>query len=106
MPEFRIDFNLQDWKVPAPCARFKARGCGDRQMRLAEFTPEFTEPDWCVKGHIGYVLEGVMQLDSHGEVETFRAGDGFHIPAGHDSGHKVRALTNPVRLLLIEELHA
>lgn len=55
------------------------------------------------KGHAGYVLEGVLEIDFHGRKETFEAGDGLFISAGPESGHKARALTPVVRVILFEE---
>jgi len=43
-----------------PGARSKFFQQEDKQIRLVEFTDEFVEPDWCEKGHIGYVLEGTL----------------------------------------------
>ena len=67
--DFRIDFDGKEWKTPFPGSRYKAYRSGDRLVRIAEFTPEFTEADWCEKGHIGYVIEGSMQIDCHGRIE-------------------------------------
>ncbi len=102
--DFRIDFDGKEWKTPFPGSRYKAYRSGDQLVRIAEFTPEFTEADWCEKGHIGYVIEGSMQIDCHGRIETLNAGDGIFIPPGEGTGHKVHALTPVVRLLLIEEI--
>lgn len=104
LDNFRIDFESKQWKEPFPGSRYKAYRSGNRLVRIAEFTPEFTEADWCQKGHIGYVIEGSMQIDCHGRVETLKAGDGLFIPPGEGAGHKVHALTPVVRLLLIEEI--
>jgi quercetin dioxygenase-like cupin family protein len=103
-PAFRIDFAGKEWKAPFPGSRYKAYRSGNRLVRIAEFTPEFTEADWCEKAHIGYVIEGSMQIDCHGRIETLKAGDGMFIPAGEGTGHKVHALTPVVRLLLVEEI--
>jgi quercetin dioxygenase-like cupin family protein len=72
------------------------------RLRLAEFTKDFVEPDWCTKGHIGYVLEGRMEVDFHGHVVTFRAGQGLFIPPGSEHGHKARVLTDSVTVILVE----
>ena len=104
LDNFRIDFDAKQWKEPFPGSRYKAYRSGNRLVRIAEFTPEFTEADWCEKGHIGYVIEGSMQIDCHGRVETLKAGDGLFIPPGQGAGHKVHALTPVVRLLLVEEI--
>ena len=68
-----------------------------------EFTKEFVEADWCTRGHAGYVLEGVIAVDFHGEDVVFLAGDGLFIPPGNEHGHKARAITDSVTLVLVDE---
>jgi len=75
----------------------------DRRLRLVEFTKEFIEPDWCTKGHIGYVLEGQMDVDFAGHVVHFSAGDGLFIPAGEEARHKATVITDLVKLILVED---
>lgn len=92
------------WEQPAAGVRFKAYVQDGRRLRLAEFTKEFVEADWCTKGHIGYILEGELQIDFHGRVVTFRSGDGLFIPSGGDHGHKAKAITEVVRIVLVESV--
>lgn len=99
----RVDFESIPWQAPAPGVRFKAYEHQGRRLRLAEFTREFVEPGWCVKGHAGYVLAGEIEVDFHGKKVVFRAGDGLFIPPGSEHGHKARALTETVTLVLVNE---
>jgi quercetin dioxygenase-like cupin family protein len=71
---------------------------------LAEFSREFVEADWCTKGHIGYVLEGQIEIDFDGEAIVFGPGDGLFIPAGEEHKHKGRALGDVVRVVLVEDV--
>ena len=98
----RIKFTEIEWESSLQGARFKAVRAGAKQVRLAEFSQEFVEPHWCEKGHTGYVLEGVLEIDFHGRKEIFTAGDGLYIPAGPENGHKARTLTPVVRVILFE----
>lgn len=102
MEQYRVHFESMPWEQPSVGVRFKAYKQGDRRLRLAEFTKEFVEADWCSKGHVGYILEGEMEIDFRGHVVTFRAGDGLFIPAGTEHGHKARVLTDFVRVILVE----
>jgi quercetin dioxygenase-like cupin family protein len=102
MESYRVDFASKPWVQPAAGVRYKAYEQDGRRLRLAEFTKDFVEPDWCTKGHIGYVLDGEMELDFHGEVVTFGPGDGLFIPAGREHGHKARVLTDLLRIVLVE----
>ena len=92
------------WETPAVGVRFKAYEQGGRKLRLAEFTKEFMEPDWCKKGHIGYILEGQMEIDFDGEVIVFGTGDGLFIPAGEKHKHKAKVLTDRVKMILVEDV--
>jgi ethanolamine utilization protein EutQ (cupin superfamily) len=102
MEHYRVDFGSIPWDQPAAGVRSKAREQDGRRLRLAEFTRDFVEPDWCTKGHIGYVLEGEMEVDFHGTVVTLRAGDGLFIPPGAEHGHKARVLSDSVTIILVE----
>jgi len=103
MGHYKVDFGSISWEQPAAGVRFKACEQNGRRLRLAEFTRDFAEPDWCTRGHIGYVLEGEMELDFHGRIVTFRPGDGLFIPSGRDHGRKARVLTDFVRVVLVED---
>ena len=103
MEHYRIDFESMPWQTPAAGVRFKYYEKNGRKLRFAEFRREFTESDWCIKGHIGYVLEGRMEIDFDGRVVLFEAGDGLFIPAGQEHKHKGKVLTDVVRLLLVED---
>ncbi|MCX5645382.1 MAG: DUF3795 domain-containing protein [Phycisphaerae bacterium] len=99
----RVEFDSIPWESPAPGVRFKKCERQDRRLRLVEFTKEFVETDWCTQGHAGYVLEGAIAVDFHGEDVVFLAGDGLFIPPGNEHGHKARAITDAVRLVLVDE---
>lgn len=99
----RIEFESLPWESPAPGVRCKKCQRQDRRLRLVEFTKEFIEADWCTRGHAGYVLEGAIAVDFHGEDVVFLAGDGLCIPPGVEHGHKARAITDAVTLVLVDE---
>jgi len=71
----RIDFESMEWEVPTEGARFKAYEQDGRKLRLVEFGKEFVEADWCIKEHIGYILEGRMEIDFDGKIIVFGPGD-------------------------------
>jgi quercetin dioxygenase-like cupin family protein len=104
MEPSKIDFHTLEWQSPLPGARFKERRADGKKIRLVEFTSEFVEPQWCEKGHIGMVLEGILEVDFHGSVITYRQGEGLCIPAGHQGAHKARSRTPVVRLFLVEDV--
>ncbi|MHC4476205.1 MAG: cupin domain-containing protein [Planctomycetota bacterium] len=103
MEQYRIDFDSMEWEEPADGVRFKAYEKDGRRLRLVEFGKEFVEPDWCTGGHIGYILEGQVEIDFDGKVITFGPGDGVFIPAGQKHKHKGTVLTDKVKAILVEE---
>ncbi len=104
MEHYKVDFGQMSWEQMAAGARCKAYEQDGRKLRLVEFTRDFVEPDWCTRGHIGYVLEGAMEVDFQGETVAFRAGDGLFIPPGDAHGHKARVLTDFLRVILVEDI--
>jgi quercetin dioxygenase-like cupin family protein len=101
--QYRIPFKSLSWDVPADGVKFKAYERDGRKLRLVEFAKEFVESDWCTNGHIGYILEGQMELDFDGKVIIFGPGDGVFIPTGPEHKHKGRVLTDKVTAILIED---
>ena len=62
---------------------------GDKKLRLLIFKDDFVENDWCVNGHVGYVLEGEMKIDFNGNTCNYKKGDGLWIDKGEKFKHKV-----------------
>jgi len=102
MGPYRIDFQTMPWDAPAVGIRFKAYEHNGRRLRLAEFTREFAEPDWCTKGHIGYVLEGQMEIDFDGEAIMLGPGDGLFIQPGDK--HTAKVITDTAKVILVEDV--
>lgn len=78
---------------------------GNQRVRLVEFSHGFVEPDWCIKGHVGYVLDGSCSMDFNGTILQFTEGDGLYIPEGKENKHK--AILRPderVLFVLFENL--
>ena len=101
---YKVDFGSMAWETAAAGVRFKAYEQGGRKLRLVEFAKEFVEPDWCTKGHIGYILEGKMEIDFNGESIVFGPGEGVFIPAGPEHKHKGKVLTDVVKVVLVEDV--
>jgi len=104
MLSFKVEFDALPWQSSLPGARFKVHRDGAKQLRLVEFTSEFVEPDWCEKGHVGFVLSGGLEIDFRGHVVSYPEGSGIFIPPGHSSAHKARAVTPVARLVLVEDM--
>jgi quercetin dioxygenase-like cupin family protein len=91
MEPYEISFDGIEWQSPGKGARFKAYRDGPRQVRLLELTPEFEEPQWCEKGHVGFVVAGELDINFHGRVVRFPQGSALMIPPGPQHGHKAKA---------------
>ena len=103
MEQYKVDFESIPWERLAVGVRSKAYQQDDRKLRLVEFGKEFVEPDWCRGGHIGYILEGQIEIDFDGKVIVLGPGDGVFIPAGEKHRHKGRVLTDVVKVILMED---
>ena len=104
MSQYKVDFSSIEWQAPLGGVRFKAFVQGNRRARLVEYTSDFVEPDWCTKGHIGYVIEGRFEIDFDGQVVQYAPGDGIFIPPGEEHKHKARIFTDSARVFLVEDI--
>ncbi len=83
--------------------RAKTVRLGARQLRLVEYTPELA-PHWCELGHLGYVLEGRLEVEFPAGAVVFEPGDGLTISAGPEHRHRGCALTDVVRVVFVEDV--
>ena len=104
MEKYIIDFASMAWEKPTPGVLEKAVVQSGKKLRLVEFTKDFVEPDWCRKGHFGYVLEGELEIDFNGISIKAKKGDGIMIPAEEKAKHKAKILSPSAKLVLVEDL--
>ena len=102
MTDYRIPFPDMAWDDGRPGVRQKVHCEGNHQIRIVEFLSGEGFDHWCEQGHIGYVLEGGLEIDIDGNVVTFAAGDGIYLPSGRDSRHRSPSIIPGTRLLMIE----
>jgi quercetin dioxygenase-like cupin family protein len=57
-----------------------------------------------MRGHIGCVLKGKMEITFADHAETFAEGDGIFIPPGEPGKHRSKVLTDSVLLIVVEEV--
>ncbi|OHD56669.1 MAG: hypothetical protein A2Y33_13180 [Spirochaetes bacterium GWF1_51_8] len=100
----KIDFSAIEWISPMPGVRFKRHVVGNKQLRLVEYSREFAEPDWCVKGHTGYVIDGELEIDFDGTPVLYNTGDAINIPAGEENRHKAKILSEKATVFLSEDV--
>ena len=100
--QYRVPFDALEWQNGISGARFKVFQSGTKQLRLLELTREFIEPEWCEKGHAGFVVQGELEIDFQGKAVRYPQGSGIFIPAG--TAHKARSITPAVLLFLVEDI--
>jgi len=98
----KIDFTRIEWTNSVMGLRAKTFESDGKQLRLAEFSKDFREIDWCEKNHIGFVVEGEIEIDFEDKTEVFKQGDGLFI--GSNAKHKARAMTETALLFLVEDV--
>ena len=54
-------------------------------------------------GHVGYVLEGELEIAFEDRTERFASGTGFFIHPGEGERHRPKAISPRVVLLLVED---
>lgn len=98
-----IDFESMHWEEPQPGIRFKAFIQDQTKIRIVVFTEKFVETDWCLNSHVGYVIEGEMEVEFEGEVRTFKAGDSFFIPKGKKNKHRHYSTIKETTIFMVED---
>jgi len=104
MLKYKIDFDSIEWESPMKGVRFKRHAFGNRQVRLVEYEKEFVEPEWCVKGHNGYVINGEIEIDFNGNAVRYSSGDGICIPPGEDNKHRATIMSERATVFLVEDI--
>jgi quercetin dioxygenase-like cupin family protein len=94
---------LLEWETPMPGVRQKAVARSGKKLRLVEYTREMPR-HWCVKGHVGCIIDGRFEIEFQDGVRIFEQGDGVFIPEGEEHRHKARALTDVVRAVFVEDV--
>lgn len=105
MTNYKVEFSKMEWIQVGEGVEQKQIIQEGQQMRLVRFHSIFREQDWCKKAHLGYVLEGEMNLSFNGKETSFLKGEAFAIPEGEAHQHRL-TVTNgrSVDLLLFEAL--
>lgn len=100
----RVRFDDLPWTAGAPGLREKAVERGGHRVRLVELSDGYAESDWCTKGHVGVVREGVLEVARGPAVARYETGDVFILAPGVDDRHRARARSARVVVLLVEDV--
>ena len=103
MANYRIDFASIPWESPIDGLRQKVYRVDGRQLRLVEYSKDLPA-HWCEKGHIGYVLQGQLEIRFDGQTQVYGPGDGVFIPDGPEHRHMGRVLSDTATLVFVEDV--
>jgi quercetin dioxygenase-like cupin family protein len=104
-----IPFGTTDWSsVPETehpgetgAARWRTRQFGDIRVRMVEYSPGYRADHWCSKGHILYVLDGVLHTElEDGRTVTLTPGTSYQVADGAEA-HRSSTETG-VRLFIVD----
>jgi len=69
-----------------------------------EYDKSFIEQVWCIIGHMGYVIEGEIEIDFNGENINYRPGDALFILPGEAHQHKLKVISDKAILFMVEDV--
>jgi len=100
--KYLVDFEALQWESPAPGIRHKLHRVDGRVLRLVEYSHEM-EPHWCVRGHIGHIVDGCLEIEFPSGVIRFQTGDALFIPPGPKHAHRAAVVSSTATALFVEE---
>lgn len=98
---YRVPLSSLDWESPLEGIHQKIITEGRKKLKLVEYYP--TMPlHWCERGHLGYVLEGRLEIEFVSSTLVFSQGDCIVIPDGSEHRHRAKPLSDVVRVVFVE----
>jgi len=77
----KLSFTTMEWTQGGhPLERKKA--VAEVPVAVLEFAPGFRDPNWCERGHSGYVISGTLELELAEDRLVIEEGEGFEIDRG------------------------
>lgn len=76
-------------------ARVRAHQAGEIQLRIVEYGAGYLADHWCAKGHIIYVVEGMLAIEHEdgSPANVLKAGMSWRVADGEGPTHRVRCET-------------
>jgi quercetin dioxygenase-like cupin family protein len=103
MIKYKSELEKIPWESPMKGVRHKYFDQNGMRLRLVEYSREMPV-HWCEKGHLGYLIEGEMEIEFENTSETYLPGDAIFIPDGSKHKHKGRVLTEKAMAFFVENL--
>ena len=71
-------------------ATVQTRQVGDIQLRVVSYSPGYTADHWCHKGHIVFVVSGILTIEHEdGQRHDVAAGASYHVADDDGAPHRV-----------------
>ena len=92
-----LAFTVTDWSAVEPTrhdgetgfALWRSFNIGDLRVRMVEYSPGYLADHWCDRGHVLYVLEGVLETELRdGRRFTLTAGISYQVSDFGDAAHR------------------
>lgn len=82
-------------------ATWRTVDVGNVRLRIVEYSPGYQADHWCERGHVIFVLEGVLTTElKDGRMFTTRAGETYAVATG-DGAHRSRTETG-AKLFIVD----
>ena len=104
LEQHKVIFDTLVWESLQPGVRYKRYRSDNKQIRLVEYDKSFIEQVWCIIGHMGYVIEGEIEIDFNGENINYKSGDALFILPGEAHKHKLKVVSDKAMLFLVEDV--
>mgnify|MGYP001029219324 CR=1 FL=1 len=105
-----LAFSMTDWSAIVPtehpgetgAAFWRTLNVGDIRIRVVEYSPGYLADHWCDRGHILYVLEGVLDTElKDGRRFTLTAGMSYQVSDHGDAAHR-SSTRDGARLFIVD----
>lgn len=93
-----------EWEISTVGIKAKVFEKDGKRVRWLELERGLQHPEWCVTGHIGYVVEGELEIDFNGRIVKYSAGDALFISSGDAEKHIPKPISEKVILFMVEEI--
>ncbi|MDQ1080794.1 DHCW motif cupin fold protein [Pseudoroseomonas cervicalis] len=105
-----LPFTVTDWSQVTPTrhpgetgeALWRSFTVGDLRVRLVEYSPGYLADHWCDRGHVLFVLEGVLETElKDGRRFTLRPGMSYQVSDFGDAAHRSSTATG-AKLFIVD----
>jgi quercetin dioxygenase-like cupin family protein len=103
MLQYKTEFDKIPWQSPMKGIKHKYFDQNGIRLRLVEYSKDMPA-HWCEKGHLGYLIEGKMEMEFENSKEIYSAGDGIFLPNGSEHKHKGILLSDKALVFFVENL--